>query len=203
MTRYIILRAFPPSVLLSPSTSMALNNVDYAVCISILAITLAWVRPKSSKSKLPLPPGPPRWPLIGSLLSLPRNEPNWKAFMRWGQEKGKTLHESVSHKPLINGHSFRERCGLHPNPWGQPHHSQLSQGNHRAPRTSISTIQWTSTTRHGWRYVKHLHTILVISFFDIISCSVGCDVICTELRSFDSCDLKRRIWHMTAYMRMK
>ncbi|KAG8744096.1 hypothetical protein FRC10_010777 [Ceratobasidium sp. 414] len=65
---------------------MNLTILDYMVCLSALALAVVWLRQRSHTSKLPLPPGPPRWPLIGSLLSLPRDEPNWMAFMRWGKE---------------------------------------------------------------------------------------------------------------------
>ncbi|KAG9083670.1 hypothetical protein FRC06_004424 [Ceratobasidium sp. 370] len=68
---------------------MSLTVLDYVVCFSGFALVMVWIRQRSHTSKLPLPPGPPRWPLIGSLLSLSRDEPSWVAFMRWGKE-----HES-------------------------------------------------------------------------------------------------------------
>ncbi|CAE6484159.1 unnamed protein product [Rhizoctonia solani] len=41
----------------------------------------------SHASSLPLPPGPPRWPILGSLLSLPdSSEPNWHWFAQWAHQ---------------------------------------------------------------------------------------------------------------------
>ncbi|QRV98821.1 cytochrome P450 family protein [Ceratobasidium sp. AG-Ba] len=70
---------------------MALSITDYAVCVGIFVAAYSWMQRKSSKLELPLPPGPPRWPFIGSLLSLPRAEPNWKVFLRWGKENGSDI----------------------------------------------------------------------------------------------------------------
>ncbi|KAF8607170.1 cytochrome P450 [Ceratobasidium sp. AG-I] len=52
-------------------------------------------------SRLPLPPGPPRWSLIGALLSMPRNEPNWTAFVRWGKETGNVVYAPVLGQDMI------------------------------------------------------------------------------------------------------
>jgi hypothetical protein len=38
----------------------------------LLAVALLWRRSKQPHNNLPLPPGPKRWPLIGSLLQMPK-----------------------------------------------------------------------------------------------------------------------------------
>ncbi|KAG8750972.1 hypothetical protein FRC12_012658, partial [Ceratobasidium sp. 428] len=65
---------------------MAINNLDYVVLFTALVATWIWLRRKVRTPNLPLPPGPPRWPFIGSALSLPRSEPSWETFIRWGEE---------------------------------------------------------------------------------------------------------------------
>ncbi|KAG8787358.1 hypothetical protein FRC12_015644 [Ceratobasidium sp. 428] len=68
------------------SSRMTVNSLDYVVFFTALVAAWIWLRRKPYTASLPLPPGPPRWPFIGSVLSLPQNEPNWKAFLRWGEE---------------------------------------------------------------------------------------------------------------------
>ncbi|KAF7354308.1 Cytochrome P450 [Mycena venus] len=49
---------------------------------ALLYFGLRWRR---NKSKLPLPPGPNKLPLIGNLLNLPR-EHQWEAYQNWSKE---------------------------------------------------------------------------------------------------------------------
>ena len=48
-----------------------------------LAITFTY----RSKNRLPLPPGPPRWPLLGNALDRPRGK-EWHAYTEWGKQYG-------------------------------------------------------------------------------------------------------------------
>ncbi|QRW07923.1 cytochrome P450 family protein [Ceratobasidium sp. AG-Ba] len=81
---------------------MSLDYSDWLVCVGILALANIWARRRSSRSTLSLPPGPPRWPLIGSLLSLPRDKPNWKAFIQWGEDnKSDVIYVPVVGDSLI------------------------------------------------------------------------------------------------------
>ncbi|CAE7175224.1 unnamed protein product [Rhizoctonia solani] len=70
---------------------MSLATLDYAVTtvagLACLLLYLKRSKPYSLASHLPLPPGPPRWPLIGSLLSMPdSSESNWAWFTRWANK---------------------------------------------------------------------------------------------------------------------
>ncbi|KZV73583.1 cytochrome P450 [Peniophora sp. CONT] len=53
-----------------------------------------------SRPAQPLPPGPPRLPLIGNALDLPQKEP-YKVYMEWGRKYGPIMHGSVLGQPLI------------------------------------------------------------------------------------------------------
>ncbi|CAE7110694.1 unnamed protein product [Rhizoctonia solani] len=70
---------------------MLLTSQDYVVIgaagVACLFLYFKQSKPYSPASHLPLPPGPPRWPLIGSLLSMPdSSEPNWIWFTRWANK---------------------------------------------------------------------------------------------------------------------
>jgi hypothetical protein len=62
----------------------------------ILAVALLWIiarlaRPRRRRSKLP--PGPPAWPVIGSVFSWP-SERRWLTFTEWGRTYG--THSSIA-----------------------------------------------------------------------------------------------------------
>jgi hypothetical protein len=48
-----------------------------------------------SSPKVLLPPGPHRWPLIGSALEVPRTHP-WLTFAKWAKTYGTGYHISIS-----------------------------------------------------------------------------------------------------------
>ncbi|KAL0575999.1 hypothetical protein V5O48_005966, partial [Marasmius crinis-equi] len=54
----------------------------------------------SSKSSLPLPPGPKGLPLIGNLLDMP-SEKEWLTFAKWGQQYGKICSVTVLGQTIV------------------------------------------------------------------------------------------------------
>ncbi|QRW13374.1 cytochrome P450 family protein [Ceratobasidium sp. AG-Ba] len=76
-------------------------------------LSYIWVRRRPSELTIPLPPGPPRWPLIGSLFSLPRDKPNWKAFIQWGEDnKSDVIYVPVVGDNLIILNSYKVAIDL-------------------------------------------------------------------------------------------
>ena len=67
---------------------MSFTTLNYVVGLSAIATGALYFSQSAQTSSPPLPPGPPRWPIIGALFSMPKNEANWRAFLRWGQETG-------------------------------------------------------------------------------------------------------------------
>ncbi|KAJ7052941.1 cytochrome P450 [Mycena amicta] len=68
---------------------MPLSSYTYlALAIAIAAVILFVKR----SSKLPLPPGPRGWPIIGNLLDMPSGF-EWETYMRWSRE----YHSDVIH----------------------------------------------------------------------------------------------------------
>ncbi|KAF9476783.1 cytochrome P450 [Pholiota conissans] len=75
---------------------MASSNV---LLVSLLSLCFFFLFRR--KSKLPLPPGPKGWPLIGNALDIPA-EYEWKTYHRWSQELGTDiLHLNVAGTHLI------------------------------------------------------------------------------------------------------
>ncbi|KAK1223739.1 hypothetical protein PQX77_013375, partial [Marasmius sp. AFHP31] len=55
-----------------------------AAAATLLSLTCAW-KLYRSRNNLPLPPGPPKLPLVGNLFQMP-SFPVWEAYQRWSEE---------------------------------------------------------------------------------------------------------------------
>ncbi|KAL0576856.1 hypothetical protein V5O48_005121 [Marasmius crinis-equi] len=60
---------------------ITLNN---AALLAALLFAIDFAR-KSRRPRLPLPPGPPKLPLVGNLFQLPSSE-DWKAYLQWSEQ---------------------------------------------------------------------------------------------------------------------
>lgn len=68
---------------------MTIKTLDYAVVACACGLSLALFKKQRAKRySLPLPPGPPCWPFIGALPSVPQDVEIWKAFAQWGDKYG-------------------------------------------------------------------------------------------------------------------
>ena len=71
--------------LYSPLRMNSAFSVSF-LCLSLLL--LRWlVRALNYRKRLPLPPGPKGYPIIGNLLDMPKVMP-WKAFGEWAKKYG-------------------------------------------------------------------------------------------------------------------
>lgn len=68
-------------------TSMPLGTVAYAVVVIALSYFVLSRQIKKRRDP-PLPPGPPRWPLVGSLFSMPKDNETREVFTSWGRQYG-------------------------------------------------------------------------------------------------------------------
>ena len=58
------------------------------ILLASLPVILLWRKRKSSRSSLPLPPGPKRWPIVGNFFNFPSQGKHWlvydKLFKQYG-----------------------------------------------------------------------------------------------------------------------
>ncbi|TFK52120.1 cytochrome P450 [Heliocybe sulcata] len=79
---------------------------SYTCLILALAIPVVWVIFRrlpgnaGSTRRLPLPPGPARWPLIGNLLDIPTVHP-WKTYTDWSKRYGDVISVTIWGQPII------------------------------------------------------------------------------------------------------
>ena len=68
------------------NTFLQMTLTQLTVVLSILTVFVVhWMNAKRQERNLP--PGPKKYPFIGSLLSMP-DTLEWETFAKWGQEYG-------------------------------------------------------------------------------------------------------------------
>lgn len=67
--------------------------IDAAVLLFFL-IAFRAVHRYQRRKRLPYPPGPPGWPLIGNLLDVPPSFP-WLAFTKYSKEYGMSAFSTL------------------------------------------------------------------------------------------------------------
>ncbi|KZV63197.1 cytochrome P450 [Peniophora sp. CONT] len=72
--------------------AFSLIALDSFFACSLLVLVSTWLRLQTTKARrgLPLPPGPPGWPIVGNLFDMPRSN-EWLAYHRWGVKYGSEL----------------------------------------------------------------------------------------------------------------
>ena len=91
---------------------MSDNRVGYAASLCTAALFAALVLRWRNDSRLPYPPGPRGYPLIGSVLDIPRDTPIWKAFISIAQKHSTCLTPVGVHIQLKTPVS-RHGCAIH------------------------------------------------------------------------------------------
>ncbi|KAI0299732.1 cytochrome P450 [Multifurca ochricompacta] len=76
--------------------SFTLSATDVFTLI-VVSVTLYWV---SKRTRLPLPPGPKGWPLIGNLLDIPKANFGM-TYSEWAMKYGKIIYADAAGQPLI------------------------------------------------------------------------------------------------------
>jgi len=102
---------------------MPSSTVVAALCLAVAALFVLTRR----KNTANLPPSPPRLPILGNALSVPKGVPTWEAFDKFGKDLSAywLLHLSET---LANGTAVRLGYLLHGHGRNQRHRSELVQG---------------------------------------------------------------------------
>lgn len=61
---------------------------EYFTAFLVAVVVALVVRTRLGRSKLPYPPGPKGYPLIGNILDIPPGQ-EWKTYADWSREYGK------------------------------------------------------------------------------------------------------------------
>ncbi|KLO05956.1 cytochrome P450 [Schizopora paradoxa] len=85
-----------------PSYRTSLLDV-YVVCASILSFIL--LRCWNRRHRFPLPPGPPRLPILGNMFQFPATR-QWEKALDWGKTYGDMIYLEIAGKPMpiVNSH---------------------------------------------------------------------------------------------------
>ena len=87
------------------------------VVLVALCAVLYGVFARRKKGALPLPPGPPRDPILGHLRIMPAKNPQ-ETFYEWSKQYGDVMYLEVLGKPIVVLSSEEAATDL---PWA-PHH---------------------------------------------------------------------------------
>ena len=68
-------------------------------CLLAIAGSILYLR-RTSRSKLPFPPGPKPLPLLGNVLDLPTSR-EYETYTRWGKEFGDVVHVNALGQHII------------------------------------------------------------------------------------------------------
>lgn len=101
---------------------MALPAASTSVLVSLIALIILHAFRRRGVKNYPLPPGPPRLPIIGNLLNKP-NHSEWETYADWGQKHSRLLK---SHTNQADGLFLRFWARLHEFGWYKPRCPQHS-----------------------------------------------------------------------------
>ena len=71
----------------------------------VVVVSLVFVYGKRRNARLPYPPGPKGYPVIGNVFDIPQGAPVWKAAVSMGETYSKRLALAACDHRLISGSS--------------------------------------------------------------------------------------------------
>ena len=81
--------------------SLLINTVD-ALAISLFLYLLVTFRDRRRRKGLPYPPGPPSYPIIGSLFDIPKDKQPWIAYTDMSKKYGRRNILGTTASPRLN-----------------------------------------------------------------------------------------------------
>jgi len=123
------------------TTSWAVTHPYYSLTIAFVlwfaGLTTVQNARRNSK-RLPYPPGPKGYPIIGSLLEAP-TEKTWLTYAEWGRTYGEQLSYGIWSMRYFNTISYTScrRHGVLQSAWPTIPHLEQSQKNQRPVRETV------------------------------------------------------------------
>lgn len=69
--------------------------------VTLLAVTFCFLLYQRSRSRSPLPPGPPALPILGHLHLIPKYAERYKTFARWSKQHGPVVSYRVGSQNFL------------------------------------------------------------------------------------------------------
>ncbi|KAF8742993.1 cytochrome p450, partial [Rhizoctonia solani] len=91
---------------------MSPTALDCLVTCACGLFLVAIYQQRTRTTLLPLPPGPPRWPLVGSILSIPRGVQLPVIFTQWGNKYGDVSYVKLLGQDIILLNSYEAATEL-------------------------------------------------------------------------------------------
>ncbi|CAE6514152.1 unnamed protein product [Rhizoctonia solani] len=85
---------------------MPITTLDCLAASACGLLLVVLYQRRTDRASLPLPPGPQRWPLVGSLLSVPKDEKLPVIFSQWGKEYGDVCYARLPGQDIIILNSY-------------------------------------------------------------------------------------------------
>lgn len=130
---------------------LTLREISTSLLALAVAGYLAWTLGTKSRSRLPLPPGPKPFPIIGNMLDIPQKKEK-ETYDQWYHKYGASV---VCIKLCHTGITKRfRRYRAHLIQWPAHCCSELGQGGNRPLRASLRYLLKPASDRHGERPVS-------------------------------------------------